>query len=69
MLEAVQRLILAMIRMLDIILNFSVGFFLCIVNCSLTKSYWILEVHLIYQIIQMVVRKEVSCVISVAKFK
>ena len=55
--------------MLDIILHFSLGFLVCIVKCSLTKSSWILEVYLIDEIIQVIVHKELSCVIGVAKFK
>ena len=58
-----------MIRMLGIILYVSSGFLLCIVNRSLTKSSWILEVYLIDEIIQVIVHKELSCVIGVAKSK
>jgi len=67
MLESLRRLLFAMFRMLDIILYFSLGFILCIDNCSLTKSSWILEVYLIDQIIHVIDRKELSCVIGVAK--
>jgi len=58
MLESLRRLLFAMFRMLDIILYFSLGFILCIDNCSLTKSSWILEVYLIDQIIPVIDRKE-----------
>ena len=58
-----------MIRMLAIILYFSLGLLLCLVNCSLTKSSRILEIYLIDQIIPVIVRKELSCVIGEAKLK
>jgi len=69
MLELFRSLLLAMIRILDITLYLSLGFLLCIDNCSLTKSSWILEVYLIDEIIHMIGRSELSCVIGVAKLK
>jgi len=69
MLESLRRLLYAIIRMLDIILYFSLGFLLCIVYCSLTKTSWILEVYLIDQIVHVIGRKELSCVIGVAIVK
>jgi len=69
MLELFRSLLLAMIRILEFILYLSLGFLLCIDNCSLAKSSWILEVYLIDEIIHMIGRKELSCVIGVAKLK
>ena len=67
MLELFRSLLLAMIRILDVILYFSLAFLLCIDNCSLTKSSWILELYLIDEIVHMIGRKELPCVIGVAK--
>ena len=69
MLESLRSLLFATIRMLDIILHFSLGFLVCIVNCSLTKSSWILEVYLIDEVVHVIGRKELSCVIGVAIVK
>ena len=69
MLELFPSLLLAMIGVLHIILHFSLGFLLCINNCSLTKSSCVLQVYLIDEIVHMIGRKKLSCVIGVAKLK
>jgi len=70
MLELFRSLLLAMIRILDIMLYFRLRFLLCIDNCSLKKSSWILELYFkIDEIIHMIGRKKLSCVIGVAKLR